>query len=63
MNPEFKNWLFVEEAPVATLTLNRPQTQNNLNPEALYELREISTYLGTSKDIWVVILRGQGRHT
>lgn len=62
MNPEYKNWLLVEEAPVATLTLNRPQTQNNLNPEALYELREISDYLGTLKDIWVVILRGQGRH-
>lgn len=62
MDSKYRNWLLSEEDQIATLTLNRPQAQNNLNAETLYELKDISAHLGARKDIWVVVLRGQGRH-
>ena len=60
--PEYQNWLLTEEGRVATLTLNRPQAMNNLTAETLYELRDVTTYLRTKKDVWVVVVQGQGRH-
>lgn len=59
---EYQNWLLTEEAHVATLTLNRPDDLNNLTAETLFELRDITAYLRTRKDIWVVIVQGQGKH-
>ena len=59
---EYRNWLLTEEAHIATLTLNRPDDVNNLTAETLYELRAITAYLRTRKDIWVVIVQGQGKH-
>lgn len=59
---EYRNWLLTEEAHIATLTLNRPDDLNNLTAETLYELRDITAYLLTRKDVWVVIVQGQGKH-
>jgi enoyl-CoA hydratase/carnithine racemase len=59
---EYRNWLLTEEAHIATLTLNRPDDANNMTAETLYELRDITAYLRTRKDIWVVIVQGQGKH-
>jgi enoyl-CoA hydratase/carnithine racemase len=56
-----EHWLVTEQARVATLTLNRPEVQNNLTPETLYELRDITAYLRTRNDIWAVIVQGQGK--
>jgi enoyl-CoA hydratase/carnithine racemase len=47
---------------VATLTLNRPDAMNNLTAETLYELRDITAYLGTRRDLWAIVVQGQGRH-
>ena len=58
----YENWLLTEEAHVATLTLNRPQAMNNLTSETFYELRDITSHLSTRKDVWVVIVQGQGDH-
>jgi enoyl-CoA hydratase len=62
MMSEYQNWLLTEEAHIATLTLNRPEAMNSLTAETLYELRDISAYLGTRKNVWVVVVQGQGKH-
>jgi enoyl-CoA hydratase/carnithine racemase len=59
---EYEHWLLREEARVAILTLNRPQALNSLMPETLFELRDITAYLGSRKDVWVVIVEGSGKH-
>ena len=59
---EYRNWLLTEEAHIATLTLNRPDAMNSLTSETLCELRDITAYLRTRKDVWVVIVQGQGKH-
>lgn len=59
---EYRNWLLTEEAHIATLTLNRPDDMNSLTAETLFELRDITAYLRTRQDVWVVIIQGQGRH-
>lgn len=60
--PEYQHWLLDEEPHVATLTLNRPDAMNSLTAETLYELRDITAYLRTRKDVWVVVLQGKGKH-
>ena len=59
---EYQNWHLSEEGHTATLTLNRPEAGNNLTPETLYELREISRTLRMQSNIWAVIVQGQGRN-
>ncbi len=59
---DYEHWLVKQQAHTATLTLNRPHEQNNLTPETLYELRDITTYLRTRRDVWAVIVQGQGRN-
>jgi len=59
MMPEYQNWLLTEEAHIATLTLNRPEAMNSLTAETLYELRDITAYLRTRRNVWVVIVQGQ----
>jgi enoyl-CoA hydratase/carnithine racemase len=60
--PEHQNWLLTEEDCITTLTLNRAHASNSLTTETLYELRDISAYLSTRKQVWVVILQSQGKH-
>ena len=62
MMSEYQHWLLTEEAHIATLTLNRPDAMNSLTAETLYELRDITAYLRTRKDVWAVIVQGQGDH-
>ena len=62
MMSEVQHWLLTEEAHIATLTLNRPEAMNSLTAETLYELRDITAYLRTRKDAWVVLVQGQGKH-
>jgi enoyl-CoA hydratase/carnithine racemase len=62
MMSEYQHWLLSEEGHVATLTLNRPDAMNSLTSETLYELRDITAYLRTRRNVWVVIVQGQGKH-
>jgi len=62
MMSEYQHWLLTEEAHIAILTLNRPEAMNSLTAETLYELRDITAYLRTRKNAWVVIVQGQGDH-
>jgi len=59
---EYQHWLVTEEAHIVTLTLNRPEAMNSLTAETLYELRDITAYLRTRKNVWVVIVQGRGDH-
>ena len=59
---EYQNWHLSEEGHIASLTLNRPKAGNNLTPETLYELREISRTLRKQSNIWAVIVQGRGRN-
>jgi enoyl-CoA hydratase/carnithine racemase len=62
MMPEYRNWLLTKKAQLATLTLNRPDAMNNLTAETLFELRAITAHLRADKNVWVVVVQGQGRH-
>ena len=59
---EYRNWLLTEEAHIATLTLSRPHVMNCLTAETLFELRDITAYLRAERDVWVIIVQGQGKH-
>ena len=63
MMAEYRNWLLTEEAHIATLTLNRPDAMNSLTTETLFELCDITAYLRTRRDVWVVVVRGSGAVT
>jgi enoyl-CoA hydratase/carnithine racemase len=58
---DYEHWLVTQQAHTATLTLGRPHEQNNLTPESLYELRDITAYLRNRKDVWAVVVQGQGK--
>jgi enoyl-CoA hydratase len=60
--PQYENWLLSEDDHIATLTLNRPATNNNLSIATLAELRSATAWLAASKDVWAVILQGSGPH-
>jgi len=62
MMSEYQHWLLSEEGHLATLTLNRPDAMNSLTPKTLYELRDVTAYLCTRRNVWAVIVEGQGKH-
>ena len=45
---------------VATVTLNRPEAMNALNPELRFALSEIWDRIETDDDIWVAVVTGAG---
>jgi len=51
---------FIVENHVATITLNRPEAMNSLDPESVCRLTEIWTQVRTDDDIRVVVLTGAG---
>lgn len=54
-------YLLVEQADhVLTLTLNRPEKKNALNPTLLAELAFALAYAHFSTDVWVVVLAAAG---
>ncbi len=60
--PDYQHWLFDQRDRIATLTINRPDQLNSLTPETFRELRDITARLRASKDVWAVIVQGQGEH-
>lgn len=59
--PEFATLAVELDAPVARITLNRPDRLNALSPQLLRELISVAERLGASPDIKVAIVRGTGR--
>ena len=54
--------LLVRDGPVATLTLNRPESLNTLNLAMMDALVECTAALARDDGLRVVVLRGAGRH-
>lgn len=59
--PEFTTLRLDLSAPVARLTLARPERLNALSPQALQELISASEALAQADDAKVVVVSGQGR--
>jgi enoyl-CoA hydratase len=57
----FQYTLWVKEAGIATITLNRPQVLNALSPASLNELRDAVLAAGADPDVGVVIITGAGK--
>jgi enoyl-CoA hydratase/carnithine racemase len=59
--PEFRTLTLDTAAPIARLTLNRPDRLNALSREALAELTAAAEMLGQASEVKVVIVAGAGR--
>jgi 2-(1,2-epoxy-1,2-dihydrophenyl)acetyl-CoA isomerase len=57
----FTNIRINTEGAVATISLNRPDVYNALNPEILKEITEAFKFTETLKDVKVVVLKGEGK--
>lgn len=59
---QLQHWLFTVADRVATVSLNRPATGNNINLECLAELKAISENIQADNRIHAVVLRSEGKH-
>jgi enoyl-CoA hydratase len=58
--PTFETLLLAYEAPIAIVTLNRPQAMNALNAQVFNELERAVTILAADPTIRVILLTGVG---
>ena len=56
----FAHLLVEEKDHLLTLTLNRPEKKNALNPVLFNELAYALTYANHSRDVWVVVIAAKG---
>lgn len=57
-----QHWLFRVENRVATVSLNRAASGNNINLECLAELKELGEKFDTNTGIHAVVLAAEGKH-
>lgn len=57
-----QHWLYRVENKVATVSLNRPATGNNIHLDCLAELKELSEKIAADADIHAVVLATEGKH-
>ena len=60
MHPNYKSILYIEDGPVGTITLNRPQDGNMFTPEMCLEVRDCINELRRETRTRVVVLTGAG---
>ena len=53
--------LFTQDGSVGTLTFNRPEVYNAMNPELIHAMRDFTAEIVTSKTIRALILKGAGK--
>ncbi len=58
--PGSESVLFEVSDRVATVTINRPEAMNALDPETLAALSEVWTEVRDNPEIWVAIVTGAG---
>ena len=51
----------IDPRGVATVSLNRPDVRNALNPLLISELTKIITDLGASDDVRIITIKGEGK--
>lgn len=57
---EYKNLLLEISNGIAVVKINRPKALNALNSETLDELKHAGEAIRENKDVWVVIITGEG---
>lgn len=57
---EYKNLLVEINNGIAVLKINRPKALNALNSETLIEIKDAGSALQKNKDVWVVVVTGEG---
>jgi enoyl-CoA hydratase len=57
---EYKNLLLEIKDGIAVVKINRPKALNALNSETLEELKHIGNALNENRDVWVVVITGEG---
>ncbi|OPX98090.1 MAG: putative enoyl-CoA hydratase echA8 [Syntrophorhabdus sp. PtaU1.Bin002] len=57
---EYKNLLVEINNGIAVLKINRPKALNALNSETLNEIKDAGSALQKNKDVWVVVVTGEG---
>ncbi|HEV8194501.1 MAG TPA: enoyl-CoA hydratase [Ktedonobacterales bacterium] len=60
MSSQFKSLLVELDAPVATITLNRPEKRNALSSEMMSELLDAVKTLSRDRDVRVIVLAANG---
>ena len=60
MQKNYQHWVLEIQSNIAYLTLNRPQVKNRLDVTTFEELNQITQYLSTNNEVWVVILQANG---
>ncbi len=58
---EYQHILYDVQNEIATLTINRPDALNSLNPEVISELKSAIDIAGADESVGVIILTGAGR--
>jgi enoyl-CoA hydratase len=58
--PAYQTILVDEQAPIATITLNRPEKRNPISPATCGELVHALARLKTNRDVRVIVLTGAG---
>lgn len=51
-----------DQRGILTITLNREDVRNAINPDMIMELRETMHQIHSREDIRVIVLRGRGKH-
>ncbi|WP_028895745.1 enoyl-CoA hydratase-related protein [Syntrophorhabdus aromaticivorans] len=57
---EYKNLLVEINNGIAVLKINRPKALNALNSETLIEINDAGRALQKNKDVWVIVVTGEG---
>ena len=58
---QFDTILVRTDGPVATLSLNRPEVRNAMNPAMMGEIQNAFETFNNNDEIRVVVIRGEGR--
>ena len=57
---DYKNLIIEIKDRIAIVKVNRPKALNALTSETLDEIRDAAEALNINKDVWVVIVTGEG---
>ena len=58
---DYSNIIYIKNDHIATITLNRPDAMNALNPDLLSELKHAISIVSVDQDLKALVIRGNGR--